>query len=249
MSAKMARGQTGWLPTLKRWLLIFLVMNLVGAAVALFLENGLGSDSIGLLCDGLHRMTGLSYGNASMLYNLAIIAAAAVFARGNLGAGTIVYALTSGYFIDFYCWLMDPFTLGGKSFPPPLPGFRRGTDLPEPGPGHLNSDESGHERPGCPPDPSLPESKAPLRRPADRSRSHLCGHRYPHGRSFRNRNHSLRPPHRHHDQGLHPMSVCSQQKQIVSLPIDIPADIRRFRRAYNAKSRAPPVPGIIPRDG
>ena len=116
MSAKMARGQTGWLPTLKRWLLIFLVMNLVGAAVALFLENGLGSDSIGLLCDGLHRMTGLSYGNASMLYNLAIIAAAAVFARGNLGAGTIVYALTSGYFIDFYCWLMDPFPLGENPF-------------------------------------------------------------------------------------------------------------------------------------
>ena len=116
MSAKMARGQTGWLPTLKRWLLIFLVMNLVGAAVALFLENGLGSDSIGLLCDGLHRMTGLSYGNASMLYNLAIIAAPAVFARGNLGAGTIVYALTSGYFIDFYCWLMDPFTLGENPF-------------------------------------------------------------------------------------------------------------------------------------
>ena len=116
MSAKMARGQTGWLPTLKRWLLIFLVMNLVGAAVALFLENGLGSDSIGLLCDGLHRMTGLSYGNASMLYNLAIIAAAAVFARGNLGAGTIVYALASRYFIDFHCWLMDPFALGGNPF-------------------------------------------------------------------------------------------------------------------------------------
>lgn len=116
MSAKTERGQKGWLPTLKRWLLIFLVMNLVGAAVALFLENGLGSDSIGLLCDGLHRMTGLSYGNASMLYNLAIIAAAAVFARGNLGAGTIVYALTSGYFIDFYCWLMDPFALGENPF-------------------------------------------------------------------------------------------------------------------------------------
>lgn len=116
MSAKTAGGQTGWLPTLRRWLLIFLVMNLVGAAVALFLENGLGSDSIGLLCDGLHRVTGLSYGNASMLYNLAIIAAAAVFARGNLGAGTIVYALTSGYFIDFYCWLMDPFALGKNPF-------------------------------------------------------------------------------------------------------------------------------------
>ena len=74
---------------LKKCLLIFLVMNLVGAAVALFLENGLGSDSIGLLCDGLHRITSLSYGKASRLDNLTSVVAAASFARGHLGAGTI----------------------------------------------------------------------------------------------------------------------------------------------------------------
>ena len=74
---------------LKKCLLIFLVMNLVGAAVALFLENGLGSDSIGLLCDGLHRITSLSYGNASLLYNLTIILAAAIFARGRAGRGVV----------------------------------------------------------------------------------------------------------------------------------------------------------------
>lgn len=113
----------------KRWLLIFLVMNLVGMAVALFLENGLGSDSIGLLCDGLHRALGISYGNASLLYNLTIILAAALFARGNLGAGTIVYALTSGYFIDFYCWVLGPLSLGTGLLPFRFLGFAVGQVL------------------------------------------------------------------------------------------------------------------------
>ena len=114
---------------LKKCLLIFLVMNLVGAAVALFLENGLGSDSIGLLCDGLHRITSLSYGNASLLYNLTIILAAAIFARGNLGAGTIVYALTSGYFIDFYRWVLSPLSLGENPFLFRFLGFALGQIL------------------------------------------------------------------------------------------------------------------------
>ena len=39
------------------WVLV--AMQLVGVAVALFLETGMGSDSIGLLCDGIHQATGI----------------------------------------------------------------------------------------------------------------------------------------------------------------------------------------------
>lgn len=95
--------------------IIFVVMNFIGIAVALFLEAGLGSDSIGLLCDGLHRALGISFGNASLLYNLVIIATAYIFARGNLGLGTIVYALLSGYFIDFYGILLAPVQIGSQT--------------------------------------------------------------------------------------------------------------------------------------
>ena len=35
--------------------MVFVVMNLIGIAVALFLESGLGSDSVGLLCDGIRH--------------------------------------------------------------------------------------------------------------------------------------------------------------------------------------------------
>lgn len=90
---------------------IFVVMNLVGIAVALFLATGLGSDSIGLLCDGLRTALGISFGNASLLYNLVVIILAFIFARKNLGAGTIFYALVSGYFMDFYGLVFEPFHL------------------------------------------------------------------------------------------------------------------------------------------
>lgn len=91
----------------KKCLLVFCVMNLVGIAVALFLASGLGSDSIGLLCDGIRHVLSISFGNASLLYNLLIIVAAFIVAKENLGLGTVVYALVSGYFIDFYGYVIE----------------------------------------------------------------------------------------------------------------------------------------------
>ena len=102
--------------TLRKAGLIFLAMNLVGIAVALFLAAGLGSDSIGLLCDGISCFLNISFGNASLLYNLAIILSAFLLARQNIGGGTIVYALMSGYFIDFYGLLLSPIHLGSQHF-------------------------------------------------------------------------------------------------------------------------------------
>ena len=90
---------------------VFLAMNCVGFAVAMFLSVNLGSDSIGLLCDGIHVFFHLQYGNASVLYNLLIIGIALCCARKNLGMGSIAYALISGYFIDFYCFLLEPLQL------------------------------------------------------------------------------------------------------------------------------------------
>lgn len=93
--------------TVKKCLLVFCIMNLVGIAVALFLASGLGSDSIGLLCDGIRHVLPVSFGNASLLYNLLIIVVAFIVAKENLGLGTVVYALVSGYFIDFYGYVIE----------------------------------------------------------------------------------------------------------------------------------------------
>lgn len=86
--------------------MVFVVMNLIGIAVALFLESGLGSDSVGLLCDGIRHTFLISFGNASLFYNLLIILIACLVARKNMGLGTVVYVLVSGYFIDFYSWIL-----------------------------------------------------------------------------------------------------------------------------------------------
>ena len=49
--------------------MIFCVMNFIGIAVALFLAANLGSDSIGLLCDGLHRVLFLENGHPLIAAN------------------------------------------------------------------------------------------------------------------------------------------------------------------------------------
>lgn len=100
----------------KRMLGIFAAMNGVGCGVALFLQCGLGSDPIGILCDGISRSLGIQFGNASLLYNLVVIILALLIAKKNMGAGTIVYAVFSGYFIDFYSWILTPLQLSEKIF-------------------------------------------------------------------------------------------------------------------------------------
>ena len=101
---------------LKQGLLIFAAMNGVGGGVAVFLHCGLGSDPIGLLCEGIHNFLNIRYGHASLLYNAVVILLALFAAKENLGAGTLVYAVCSGYFIDFYYWILGPFQLGELDF-------------------------------------------------------------------------------------------------------------------------------------
>lgn len=110
----------------KKSVCIFIVMNLVGIAVALFLANGLGSDSIAILCDGIKHAAKWKFGNASLFYNLVVIILALVFANRNIGLGTVVYALLSGYFIDFYSWLLEPLKLGNNEIIFRLLGFALG---------------------------------------------------------------------------------------------------------------------------
>ena len=87
---------------LKRYFFIFVAVNLIGIAVALILESGLGCDPIGLLCDGISKFFSIQFGIASFYYNIGIIGLALLLAKKNLGMGTVSYGLLSGFFIDFY---------------------------------------------------------------------------------------------------------------------------------------------------
>lgn len=91
----------------KKSLWIFLAVNLIGIAVALILQSGLGCDPIGLLCDGISHALSIRFGIASFLYNVAVIGVALLIAKKNLGMGTVIYGLMSGFFIDFYMMIFD----------------------------------------------------------------------------------------------------------------------------------------------
>lgn len=70
--------------------------------MALILRSGLGCEPIGLLCDGISRFFSVQFGIGSLIYNLLVIGAALLVAKENLGMGTVVYGLLSGFFIDLY---------------------------------------------------------------------------------------------------------------------------------------------------
>ncbi len=102
--------------TIKKIIGIFAVMNGVGLGVAVFLQTHLGSDPIGILCEGVHKSLNIQFGHASLLYNFLLIGLAFVCAKKNLGIGSIAYALLSGYFIEFYSWILSASQLASWVF-------------------------------------------------------------------------------------------------------------------------------------
>lgn len=100
----------------KRYLTIFLAVNLIGISVALMLESQMGCDPIGLLCDGISHLLNIQFGLASFFYNLLMIALALLISRKNLGTGTVVYGLLSGFFIDFYRMIFQAVSLADSQF-------------------------------------------------------------------------------------------------------------------------------------
>lgn len=98
----------------KKYFFIFIATNLIGIAVALILESRLGCDPIGLLCDGISKLFSIKFGTASFIYNVGVIGIALFIVKNNVGIGTIVYGLLSGFFIDFYKMLFSALNLGNS---------------------------------------------------------------------------------------------------------------------------------------
>ena len=62
IGCKLYDDQEGFMSKImSKIVMVFVVMNLIGIAVALFLESGLGSDSVGLLCDGIRHTFLISF--------------------------------------------------------------------------------------------------------------------------------------------------------------------------------------------
>ena len=86
---------------IKKIALTALAGVLIGTGVGTILYANIGGDTVTVFQDGLHSVLNISYGQASRIYNLALIIIAVICAREYFGSGTIISALIVGYLIDF----------------------------------------------------------------------------------------------------------------------------------------------------
>lgn len=94
---------------------VLVAVNLTGIGVALFVNANLGSDTITVFVDGLHKVLDISYGSASRLYNITLLVIALFLARKHIGWMTIVYAISVGSAIDLYDGLLQGMQVAQQS--------------------------------------------------------------------------------------------------------------------------------------
>jgi len=91
----------------RRWLYLFVGINLVALSVNLFLSSELGSNPLTVLQQGMHIALNITVGQASILYNVIVLAIAAIFAKKALGLGTVIYLILVGILIDGYALIFS----------------------------------------------------------------------------------------------------------------------------------------------
>jgi uncharacterized protein len=122
LGIKKLLNQTGLICTDWKRIVVLLVVliatvNLSGIAIAVFVGVNLGSDTITVFIDGLHKLLGISYGSASRIYNVVVLIVALVIARKDIGWATVLYALSVGFAIDFYNGLLGSVSFFHGSLP------------------------------------------------------------------------------------------------------------------------------------
>lgn len=89
---------------IKRLVLAFAGIVLVGTGVAFNAAASLGNDPIGIVYDGIRNAANLSAGQlgmASNIVNVALVIVVAVFGRHYVNVGTLIYIIPYGTVVDF----------------------------------------------------------------------------------------------------------------------------------------------------
>ncbi len=80
---------------------VLISVLLTGTGVGIFVECGLGSDTLTVLLDGIHKSFNISLGTASRICNFVLLLLALLLSHKKIGFTTIIFTLTVGYAIDF----------------------------------------------------------------------------------------------------------------------------------------------------
>lgn len=89
---------------------------LTGFGVVLFIQANLGSDTITVFLDGMRQSFDLTLGEASRIYNIGALLLAILLSRKDIGWTSIVFALSTGFAMDFFEPLLLPFQITQMSF-------------------------------------------------------------------------------------------------------------------------------------
>lgn len=95
--------------------ILLIAVVLTGFGVALFVNANLGSDTITVFIDGLRHTFNLSLGTASRVYNILALLTAIILSRKEIGWTSIVYALTTGFFMDYFDNILVVFNFAESS--------------------------------------------------------------------------------------------------------------------------------------
>lgn len=79
--------------------LISVILTAIG--VDIFVECGVGSDTLTVLLQGLHKSFNISIGIASIICDCVLLIIALLLSRKEIGSITVIYTLTVGLAIDF----------------------------------------------------------------------------------------------------------------------------------------------------
>lgn len=84
--------------------------------VCLFIEAGLGSDTIDVLIDGMHRQFSITLGQADQIFTFTFLLLAFLCNRQYIGLPSIAYSIMIGFMIDFVNQWIMPLQLSEASF-------------------------------------------------------------------------------------------------------------------------------------
>lgn len=84
-----------------RFMILVVAMVLTAAGVNLFIECNIGSDTLTVLLDGLHKSLGISVGLASFFVNVFFLAVGLLLNRKSIGFSSIIYSFFVGPFINW----------------------------------------------------------------------------------------------------------------------------------------------------
>lgn len=78
----------------------------ISICVGCYRLSGMGVDAFTCLNLGISGFIGMGFGTWQLIMNVFLFVFVIIFARGLIGAGTIVNMVCVGYIADFMCWLV-----------------------------------------------------------------------------------------------------------------------------------------------